>query len=206
MNITDDNINTCPDAPSEERKPIHWDRCTNRDEILSQYTEEEFWKLVTYGVQNEPEKFRFVKFGDTYAPIDEDIADLITDLNSAGYKTMYCCCGHYQRKKPGDSENTVPRKSSYYISFVYNEKNLDLVRRLNDLILLNPLHPQIWEVAKRGCLRTSEIKHVFKLKDDAKKHISMYHCSSAWGRPGIYMYWRVKDDIKWINDTIKSVM
>lgn len=38
--------------------------------------------------------FRLCKIGEFYIQVDEPIADLMLNLNSNGYTTRFCCCGH----------------------------------------------------------------------------------------------------------------
>ena len=177
---------------------INWDRCTNKDEMLSQYTEEDIMRLTPYGCQPEPDLFRFVKFGDIYATIDEDIADVIIKLNKHGYITKYCCSGHYYNGKTSHS--------NYYISFENSKQNIDLIDRINNKILIDPNNPKIKEsITYNGCgIPSAIIKEAFKLNNDAKKHLSKFFV--LYNLPAIYFHWIKKSDIDWINNLILSVI
>lgn len=172
---------------------INWDRCTNKDEILSQYTEEEIIRLTPYGCQPEPDLYRYVRFDNIYATIDEDIANIIIELNKHGYITKYCCSGHYNDSKK--------HHSNYYISFENSSQTIDLVDSINKSILIDPNNPRIKAIKGVG-IHSSLIKDVFKLNDDAKEHISEYF--TLYNIPAIYFHWNKKSDIDWINNLILS--
>ena len=163
---------------------IDWKNCTNKEEILSQYTEDEFKKLVPYGIQPEPGEFRYVKFGNTYASIDEPMADLIILLNDSCYTTEYCCCGHkFQNGR---------FRTEYYIKFEETDFNKTLIKHIVENVLENNDYEYY----------TKTVASKKLLKEDVRKHITYFEAN----RSTIYFRWRNKADIKWINNLIISCM
>lgn len=168
---------------------IDWSNCTNKEEILSQYSEDEFKKLIPYGVQLEPDKFRYIKFGKWYASIDDPIADLIIYLNDNCYATEYCCCGH---------KYNYGYNSEYYIKFSDTELNRHLIRRITEKVVVNKDDFEKMMKNFVGLFSKEYIKKYTILNSEAKKHISMFEVIQQT----IYFKWRRPEDIAWINKLI----
>ena len=206
--MTDEEILIKKEASELVKKSKY---CTNLDEIkeelgldLQNYDKAlEFAKNFALNGDVFPpikkgDHFRLCRIGGKYAVIDEPIADLIVDLNNAGYQTLFCCSGHFHRNNPSGVEQ-------YYIAFEFG----DHIYKLLTKIFKEFSGISFDEYTKEGLEIKIGVKPEFKeyikyIKYSKKRdHISK--SNTKYWKQAIDIYYRVNkrdEAIELINKTI----